>query len=256
MFMWLGKNILLRVWGSVNNKTDSVLDDWIYWHFFYNYNQLQQLTINDCRRRVSSLPLWRMTNGESLRVESSLMLRSMSPSASLSWNIIAIWGLWPDFYYCQTVAGLLIWDALSEEGAGLSFKIAACPRASAVILGSESQGTRDHILFSQIRDPFSSPTTTRRVTVEVFDPDSTREENYCDPRELSELTSMRTECKSSCLTVPLLFYFSVFNRWCGNLLTEPLPSNKFSVAIRCRGNVFTELLVSNRLPLWLHYSDS
>jgi hypothetical protein len=69
--------------------------------------------------------------------------------------------------------------------------------ASAVILRSESRGTHDHILLSQIRDSpnmegqvpvftspmnrvarlypqalgyFSSPPTTRRATVEVFDP--------------------------------------------------------------------------------------
>jgi hypothetical protein len=74
---------------------------------------------------------------------------------------------------------------------------------SAVFLGSESLGTRDHIVLSQIWDfsfrrllrlagsrwrystwpyctvsdlrlPFSSPPTTRRVMVEVFDPASTR----------------------------------------------------------------------------------
>jgi hypothetical protein len=74
--------------------------------------------------------------------------------------------------------------------------------ANAVILRSESRGTYDHILLSQIRDrptwrarppylyppgiglpvytsrhwvPFSSPPTTRRATVEVVDPASTRE---------------------------------------------------------------------------------
>jgi hypothetical protein len=41
--------------------------------------------------------------------------------------------------------------------------------ASAVFLGSESLGTWDHILL-----PFSSPPTTRGVTVEVFGPASTR----------------------------------------------------------------------------------
>jgi hypothetical protein len=47
--------------------------------------------------------------------------------------------------------------------------------ASEVILGSTSHGTRDHILLSQIpRLPFSSPPTTRRATVEVFDPAVTR----------------------------------------------------------------------------------
>jgi hypothetical protein len=66
--------------------------------------------------------------------------------------------------------------------------------ASAVILRSDTLGTCDHILLSQIRDspnledqvrvfisprnrvPFSSTPTTRRATVEVFDTASTRKE--------------------------------------------------------------------------------
>jgi hypothetical protein len=72
--------------------------------------------------------------------------------------------------------------------------------ASAVILRSESRGTHDHILLPHIWDspkgqgpvfispgtgwpgynprhwvPFSSPPTTRRATVQVFEPASTRE---------------------------------------------------------------------------------
>jgi hypothetical protein len=48
--------------------------------------------------------------------------------------------------------------------------------ASTVIFGSESRGTRDHILLSQIRDfCFLSPPTTPRATVEVFYPASTTE---------------------------------------------------------------------------------
>jgi hypothetical protein len=64
--------------------------------------------------------------------------------------------------------------------------------ANAVFLGSESSGTHDHILQSQFPDfpnlhgqvsifisprnwvSISSPPTTRRATVEVFDPASTR----------------------------------------------------------------------------------
>jgi hypothetical protein len=34
----------------------------------------------------------------------------------------------PFFYYCLTVAGLLMWDALSDERTGLSFTIAPGPR--------------------------------------------------------------------------------------------------------------------------------
>jgi hypothetical protein len=47
----------------------------------------------------------------------------------------------------RTVAGLLIWGALSDERTGLSFAIASGP-SSAVILGFESLGTRDHELLA------------------------------------------------------------------------------------------------------------
>jgi hypothetical protein len=73
------------------------------------------------------------------------------PSASLSWCQAHIWGLGPGFYYCQTVTGLLMWNALSDERTSLPFTI-LLGYASAVIFGSESRGNRDHILLSQIRD--------------------------------------------------------------------------------------------------------
>jgi hypothetical protein len=64
-----------------------------------------------------------------------------------------MWGLRPDISYCQTVASLLMWGALSDERTGrLQFLVAL---ASTVILGFDSRGTRDHILLSHIRDfPF------------------------------------------------------------------------------------------------------
>jgi hypothetical protein len=49
-------------------------------------------------------------------------------SASVSWNKAHIWGLRPDFYYCQTAVGLLMWVALSNERTDLWFTIAAGPR--------------------------------------------------------------------------------------------------------------------------------
>jgi hypothetical protein len=39
-----------------------------------------------------------------------------------------MWGPRQDFCYCQTFAGLLMWSALPDERAGLSFTIAAGPR--------------------------------------------------------------------------------------------------------------------------------
>jgi hypothetical protein len=86
--------------------------------------------------------------------------------------------------------------------------------ASAVILTSESRRTHDHILLSQIRDsptwramfpclyppgtgwpgysprhwvPFTSPPTTRRATVEVFDPASTWD--WFNPIKINSLYS-------------------------------------------------------------------
>jgi hypothetical protein len=47
-----------------------------------------------------------------------------------------------------------MWGAPSDERTGLSFTLPLA-LVSAVILGFESRGTRDHILLSQIRDfPF------------------------------------------------------------------------------------------------------
>jgi hypothetical protein len=81
------------------------------------------------------------------KYESESYITTDGQSASLSWNKAAVWGLRPDLYYCQTVAGLLMWGALSDERADLSFTITPGPR--------QRRRTRDHILLSQIRDfPF------------------------------------------------------------------------------------------------------
>jgi hypothetical protein len=49
------------------------------------------------------------------------MLRPTVQSENLSWKKATIWGLKPDLYYYQTVAGLLMWGALPDERTGLSF---------------------------------------------------------------------------------------------------------------------------------------
>jgi hypothetical protein len=69
-----------------------------------------------------------LTNESRVELSLSLMLTTDGQSASLSWNKAPIWGLRPDYYYCQTVAGLLMWGAVSDERTGLSFAIAAGPR--------------------------------------------------------------------------------------------------------------------------------
>jgi hypothetical protein len=60
--------------------------------------------------------------------ESESYVTTDGQPASLSWNKAHIWGLRPDLCYCQTVAGLFMWGALSDERTGLSFITAAGPR--------------------------------------------------------------------------------------------------------------------------------
>jgi hypothetical protein len=50
--------------------------------------------------------------------ESECSITTDGKSASLSWNKAPIWGLRPDFCYYQTVAGFLMWGAVSDERAG------------------------------------------------------------------------------------------------------------------------------------------
>jgi hypothetical protein len=45
--------------------------------------------------------------------ESESYVTTDSQSASLCWNRAPIWGLQQDFYYCQKVAGFLMWGALA-----------------------------------------------------------------------------------------------------------------------------------------------
>jgi hypothetical protein len=102
-----------------------------------------------------------------------------SQSASLSWNKAPVWGLRPDFYYCQTVAGLLIRGALSDERTGLSFTIAAGPRQRSHSRVRVPWDSRPYFSVSHLRLPFLSPLTTRRAMVEVFDSASTRDSLSC-----------------------------------------------------------------------------
>jgi hypothetical protein len=70
--------------------------------------------------------------------------------------------------------GLLIWGALSDERTYLSFTIAAGPCQRSLSRVWVPWDSRPYFTVSDLRLPFSSPPTTRRVTVEVFDPASTR----------------------------------------------------------------------------------
>jgi hypothetical protein len=123
-------------------------------------------------------------NKRQLKVKFKLRLRQSAPSGAYYQIFISVRQL--RVSWCGVLS--------------LKRKQACCSQlllvlVSAVILGSESCGTRDQILLSQIKDslnlegqvpvftspsytprhwvPFSSPRTVRRATVEVFDPAST-----------------------------------------------------------------------------------
>jgi hypothetical protein len=68
--------------------------------------------------------------------------------------------------------GLLFLSALAEESPGLYFVFAAGPRQSNLSLVRVPWDSWSYFTTSGVRLPFSSPPTTRRITVEVFVPAS------------------------------------------------------------------------------------
>jgi hypothetical protein len=120
-------------------------------------------------------PKTRLNSNSKVRVtEVESYVATDGQSVSLSWNKAPIWGLRPDLYYCQTVAGLLMWGALSDYRTGLSFTIAAGPRQRSHSVVRVPWDSGPYFTVSNSRLLFSSPPTTRGATVEVFDPASTR----------------------------------------------------------------------------------
>jgi hypothetical protein len=109
--------------------------------------------------------------------ESESYVTTDDQSASLSWYKAPIRGLRPDFFSVRNMEYvwqfLIPWGALSDERAGLSFVCAAgpCQRSHSRVL--VPWDLRPYFTVSDLKLPISSPLTTRRVTVEVFDPAST-----------------------------------------------------------------------------------
>jgi hypothetical protein len=105
------------------------------YHWFTHF---PLFTVHRCTRTGILSPLvvsqqrWRYSNppphGNQREVDysqSQSYVTTDSESASLSWCQAPIWDLRPDFYYCQTVAGSLMWGSLSDEWTYLPFTIAA-----------------------------------------------------------------------------------------------------------------------------------
>jgi hypothetical protein len=109
----------------------SGFDDCVYLHFFtitinYNSSHIELLLDNVCLKNLfeeswTKLCIW-ISQSQS-QSQSQSYITTDGQSASLSWNKASIWGLRPDLCYCGTVAGFLMWGALSDERTGLSFAI-------------------------------------------------------------------------------------------------------------------------------------
>jgi hypothetical protein len=114
----------------------------------------------------------------------------------LSWNKAHIWGLRPDFYYCVKVAGFLMWGALSDKRTGLPFTVDTGPdqRSHSRVRVQQDCATLFYTL-SDSRLPFSSPPTARRVTVEVFDPVSTRDRHAPTKDRIYKTSTAWTICE-------------------------------------------------------------
>jgi hypothetical protein len=155
------------------------MDDWIYWSLLYNHCLgLAPFWLAPFWSLYSDLNYdWLHSESES-ESESEFYVTTDGQSASVSWNKAPIWCLRPDFYYCQTVAGLLMWGAFSGEGTGLSFTTAAGTRQRSHSWVRVPWDSRPYFTVSDLRLPFSLPPTTRRVTVEV--PASTRDWLHSD----------------------------------------------------------------------------
>jgi hypothetical protein len=122
-------------------------------------------------------------------------------------------------FYCQTVAGLLMWRACNVR-TGLSFRVATGPRQRShsrprVLWDSTRFVTPPNLegqvsiftspprrlagLYPRQWVPFSTPPTTRRATVEIFEPASTQGLNHNSKSKSKLLYDWRFTAKQSFL---------------------------------------------------------
>jgi hypothetical protein len=112
-------------------------------------------------------------NKTKIKVKVTLRLtvsQSVSFSVEPHLGLMTIYLLWFDRY------GPLCRGALSDERTGLSFLYAGGPCQRSLSRVRVPLDTRPYFTVSDSRLSFSLPPTTRRDTVEVFDPASTREQ--------------------------------------------------------------------------------
>jgi hypothetical protein len=98
----------------------------------------------------------------------------LAASQSVDLGVEPIWGSWPDIYYFLSVTVLILWGALSEERTDLSFVYAAGLHQHSLSRVRVPWDTWPYFTLSDLRLILSSPPTACSVTVEIFEPASTR----------------------------------------------------------------------------------
>jgi hypothetical protein len=90
----------------------------------------------------------------------------LTVSQSVSLGVEPHRGSLSDIYHSLTVTVLLFWGALSDEWTGLSFVYASGPRQRSLAQVRVPWDSWPYFTVSDLILPFSSPPTTRRITVE------------------------------------------------------------------------------------------
>jgi hypothetical protein len=168
--------------------------------------------------------------------ESESYITTDGESASLSWNKAPIWGLRPDFYFCQAVAGLFVWSALSDERTALPFSFAAGPRQRSHFRVWDPWDSWPYFTLSDSRLPSVSSPTPRRATVALFDParDCTK---YTSPLyNFGEDQILVSTSKSS----SLILFLSVATETC--LASSCLAMGYFDFQASCHSTCSSGLL--------------
>jgi hypothetical protein len=166
---WLSKTPSIPSW-TTNVCSSTVTHLVLFYEFVtssasvVSWLTLHSWTLNICI-------LLRMNHWTPLRINESFwdwVWDLLRPTVSRP-VYLGIWGLRPDICYCQTVAGFLKWDALSDERTGVPYAIAAGPRQRSHSQVKGPWDSRSYFTVSDSRITCVSPPTTRTATLEVFD---------------------------------------------------------------------------------------
>jgi hypothetical protein len=104
---------------------------------------------------------------------------------------------------------------LSDERTGLSVTIAAGPRQLNHNQVRVPWDSRPYFIVSDSRLPFSSPPTTRRAAVDVFDPASARDNEWMNRSFLHVFLYSLARIHGKCLLLALIHGNRCWFRWYG-----------------------------------------